>query len=201
MLNRWGASLVGPSPALIYYIGHNKNCIFLFLASFQPNIDPVYQQRQRKAHCDESAFYNPEALQSWAPRRRSDTSVNLFTVSLLSKRLRRPVIKALNILKLFNHSSQDLQSRRSFDSFHGKNDSKIFHTLSLGCLACGVQLFFCLHEQIFTICNIPNCTRPHNVQQLGFPLSDDGCVFLCVGKISTPFLVYFGDNIFRTPVG
>ena len=48
------------------------------------------------------------ALQSWARRRRGDTSVNLFTASLLSKWLRLPVIKALNILKLFNHRSQDL---------------------------------------------------------------------------------------------
>ena len=54
----------------------------------------------------------------------------------------RPVIKALNILKLFNHRSQDLQSRHGFDSFHGKDDSKIFHTLSLGCLACNYSFAF-----------------------------------------------------------
>ena len=64
-----------------------------------------------------------------------------------------------------------------------------------------IHLFFCLHEHIFTICNVPNWTRPHNLQQLGFPLSDDGYVFLRVGNISRPFLVYFGDNIFPTPVG
>ena len=128
------------------------------------------------------------------------TPVNLFTVSLLSKWLQLSVIKALNILKLFNHRSQDLQSRHGFDSFRGKDDSKIFHTHSLGCLTCCVQLFFYLHEQIFTICNVHNWTRPHNLQQLGFPLSDE-YVFLGVGKISPPFLVYFGDNIFRNPVG
>ena len=121
---------------------------------------------------------------------RSDNSVNLFTVSLLSKWLRLPVIKALNILKLVNHRSQDLQSRRGFDSFRRKDDSKIFHTHSLGCLACGVQLFFCLHEHIFTICNVPNWTRPHNLHEIGFPLSDDGYVFLRVGKISS-FLFWF----------
>ena len=115
------------------------------------------------------------ALQSWAHRRHSDTSVNLFTISLLSKWLWLSVIKALNILKLFNHRSQDLRSRCGFDSFHGKDDSKISHTHSL---MGSMQIFFCLHEQIFTICNIPNWTRPHNLQQLGFPLSDDGQVFL-----------------------
>ena len=141
------------------------------------------------------------ALQSWTRRRRSDFSVNIFTVSLLPKWLRLPVIKALNILKLFNHRSQDLQSRHGFDSLRGKDDTKIFHTHSLGSLECGVQLFFCLHEQIFTLCNVSNWTRPRNLQQLGFPLSDDGYVFLRVGKISRPFLVYFGDNIFRNPVG
>ena len=105
-------------------------------------------------------MFELRALQSWARRRRSDTSVNLFTVSLLSNWLRLSVIKALNILKLFNPRSQDLQSRRGFDSSCRKDNSKILHTHNLGCLGGGVQLFFCLHEQIFTICNVPNWTSP-----------------------------------------
>ena len=38
------------------------------------------------------------------------------------------MIKALNILKLLNHQSLDLHSKHGFDSFRGKDDSKIFHT-------------------------------------------------------------------------
>ena len=88
------------------------------------------------------------ALQSSARRRRSDTSVNLFTVSLLSKLLRLSVIKALNIQKLVNRRSQDLHSRQGFDSFRVKDDSKA-SIQSLG--GGGVQLFFCLLEEIFTV--------------------------------------------------
>ena len=108
------------------------------------------------------------------------------------------MIKALNILKLVNHRLQDLHSIRGFDSFRGKDDSKA-SIQSLG--GSGVQLFFCPLEEIFTICNVSNLTKPQNLEQRGFPLSDDRQVFYGVGKISPPYLRYFGDNIFRTPVG
>ena len=133
VLNRW--SLVGPSRALIYYIEYDKNCILLFLASFQPNVDPVSNDGDCDEYSRRSIIYKRlHALQSWARRRHSDSSLNLFTVSLLSNWPRLSVIKVLNIPKLFNHRSQDPQSRRGFDSFRGKDDWKIFHTHSLGCL-------------------------------------------------------------------
>ena len=67
--------VVGPSRTFIYNIGHNKNCIFLFLASFRPNINPFYQQRWRKADLDESSILFVLCKVQRADRRRSgDTS-------------------------------------------------------------------------------------------------------------------------------
>ena len=85
------------------------------------------KSRRGKGDHDELAFLKLCVLQSWARQGRSDTSINLFTVALLSKWLRLLVIMALNILRLFNRRSQVLHSRRGFDSFHCKDDSKIFH--------------------------------------------------------------------------
>ena len=70
------------------------------------------------------------------------------------------MIKALNILKSVNHRSQDLHSRRGFDSFRVKEDLKA-SIQSLGGGGGGgggggVQFFFGLLEEIFTICNVPN---------------------------------------------
>ena len=49
------------------------------------------------------------------------------------------MIKALNILKLVNHRSQDLRSRRGFDSFRVKDDSK---ALALAAAACSYSFAF-----------------------------------------------------------
>ena len=77
VFNRWSASLVGPSRTLIYYIGHNKNCIFLSLVSFWPNIDAVNQQRQQKVDRDESVFYNPLKASCSAVLECADGAVTL----------------------------------------------------------------------------------------------------------------------------
>ena len=67
------------------------------------------------------------------------------------------MIKALNILKLVNHRSQDLHSRRGFDSFRVKDDSKALALAAAAAAAAAAcKLFFCLLEEIFTICNVPN---------------------------------------------
>ena len=50
------------------------------------------------------------------------------------------MIKALNILKLVNHRSQDLHSRRGFDSFRVKDDSKALQALAAA--ACNYSFAF-----------------------------------------------------------
>ena len=83
------------------------------------------------------------------------TTINLFTLSLLSKWLWLSVIKALNTLKLFYSHSQDLHSRPGFNSFKGKHQMSLRSSIhSLGrCL-----FFIWLLEEDFTICNALNWT-------------------------------------------
>ena len=124
----------------------------------------------------------------------SVTTINLFTLSLLSKKLWLSVIKALNTLKLFSHRSQDLQSRpgsAGFNSFRGNDQMSrrsSIHSL-------GRSVFV---EEIFTICNVLNGTT-----QPTTTLSHDGRGFAGISRIRASYRSWFilVTTTSRTPVG
>ena len=79
------------------------------------------------------------------------------------------------------------------------SEVKMSQRSSIHSPCCGVQFFIHLLEEMFTTCTT-SLTEPHNLQQPGFPLSSNGYIFLSICRTIISFQVYFGDNIFRTPI-
>ena len=102
-----------------WFIDIIKIIFFLFVAFFRSKINPVLWYEKTRRNADRSATLGE-------PTPEADgavTTITLFTLSLLSKKLWLSVIKALNALKLFSHrrGSQDLHSRPGFNSFRGND--------------------------------------------------------------------------------
>ena len=147
---------------------NDKNYIFLFLTSFSVK---------------DKSFLSP-AMAKFRPRRwwvlvslvssfalfrvrgaDGDASIHLFTLSLLWKWLWLSVIMALNALKLFNCRSQGLHSRCGLNSFPGRVPP---YTAS----AAASNSSFDFLKRFLQY--LKSLTEPRNLQQLWFPLSDDG---------------------------
>jgi len=105
-------------------------------------------------HTTTSSLYylSRSALQSSGRRRHGETSINLFTLSLLSKWLWLSVInlKALNSLKLFNRHPQDLATLHS--------EVKMSRRSSIHSVGRGVQFSIRHLEETLTICNVLHWT-------------------------------------------
>ena len=103
-------------------LGHNKNCIFLFQASFRPNINPVYQQQQRKAYRHESAFYHFVLLKFSTPTVQWHLSKSFHRLSPFEVTSAFSYIMTLIFLNYSTSARKTSivdQSRRGFDSFRG----------------------------------------------------------------------------------
>ena len=150
------------SRTLIYW--HIKNCFFslCILLSVEDNSSSLI--RESTAKCRPQSRSRSAKLGEPMPGAEGAvTTINLFTLSLLSKELWLSVIKALNTLKLFSHRSQDLLSRPGFNSFRG-ND-RMSRRSSIHSLGRSVQFFIRPLLGRF-LQYVTSLTEPHNVQQL-----------------------------------
>ena len=146
---------------LIYW--HNKKYLFPCLASFRSKVKPVYQKRRRNAACQES-FYHPwHSAKFGAPTARwyfknfcSNPFVPLEVTLAFSD-------QGPEYYKTIYRRSQDLQYRYGF-------------------LPRRRWVFIRLLEDIFYI-YVTSLTKPHNLQQLGFPLLDDRWLFLGICRL------------------